>query len=67
MNDLAQPEIKYELPNQEGEWILVGSYVSELDYLMARFYHPERKVFLTYNLGLFEKLINQIKINRNGI
>lgn len=38
-------------------YVLAGSFISPLGYLMIRFYDEEKKVWMNVNLGPFEDLI----------
>lgn len=38
-------------------YVLAGSFISELGYLMIRFYDEEKKVWMNVNVGSFEDLI----------
>lgn len=38
-------------------YVLAGSFISELGYLMIRFYDEEKKVWMNVSLGPFEDLL----------
>lgn len=50
-------KIYYTIADHEGVWLLDSTYISELGFLMAKFYQEEKKLFMTVNLGLFDELI----------
>jgi hypothetical protein len=39
------------------KYVLSGSFISQLGYLMVRFYDEEKKVWMNVNLGPFEDLL----------
>lgn len=66
-------KLTYTIDGYEGVWTLDSSSVSELGFLMAKFYHEERGVWMSVNMGKFNDLIvagtkaNKLTITSNGI
>jgi hypothetical protein len=50
-------KLTYTIDGYEGIWTLDKTYISDLGYLMASFYHEERGVFMNVNMGAFNDLI----------
>ena len=48
-------------------YVLAGSFISELGYLMIRFYDEEKKVWMNVNLGSFEELILKKQNKRSAL
>ena len=49
----------YTIDGYEGIWSLDKTYISDLGYLMAKFYHEERGVWMNVNMGHFNDVIVQ--------
>jgi len=52
-------KLTYTIDGYEGIWELDRTYISDLGYLMASFYHQERGVFMNVNMGHFNDVIVQ--------
>jgi len=50
-------KLTYTIDGYEGVWTLDRTYISELGYLMASFYHEERGVYMNVNMGHFNDVI----------
>ena len=48
-------------------YVLAGSFISDLGYLMIRFYDEEKKVWMNVNLGSFEDLILKKQNKRSAL
>lgn len=55
--------IKYEIEGHPGEWIIENSWVSDLGWIMIRFYHLEYKVFMNINT---KTTLEQALKSKNG-
>lgn len=47
----------YTIDGYDGVWTLDRTYISDLGYLMAKFYHEERGVWMNVNMGHFDDVI----------
>jgi len=66
-------KLTYTIDGYEGIWSLDSTHVSELGFLMAKFYHEERGVWMSVNMGHFNDVIlegtnrSRLTIKRDGI
>lgn len=54
---------KYEIEGHPGTWVIDNSWVSDLGYIMIKFYHLENKVFMNVNT---RTTLEQALKNTNG-
>jgi len=40
---------KYEIQGHEGQWVIENSWVSDLGYIMIRFYNLDKKTWMNVN------------------
>lgn len=52
-----EKRLTYTIDTYEGIWTLDKTYISDLGYLMAKFYQEDRGVWMNVNLGDFDSLI----------
>lgn len=52
-------KLTYTIDGYEGIWTLDRTYISDLGYLMASFYHEDRGVWMNVNMGHFNDVIVQ--------
>ena len=48
-------------------YVLAGSFISELGYLMIRFYDEDKKVWMNVSIGLFEDLLLKKQTPKNPL
>ena len=46
--------------------IIEQIYITELQYLMVKVYFPDRKIWISYNMGKFYDVLPLEKIKANG-
>jgi len=61
-----EEKIKYTIADYPGEWIIDHSYVTDLGYLMVKFYNLDNKIFLNINLGSIKNIIGYSKAEENN-
>jgi len=44
-----QSKTKYEIQGHEGQWIIENSWISDLGYIMIRFYNLDKKTWMNVN------------------
>jgi len=49
--------IPFDVETQYGHGILEQIYLTELGYVMARIYYPEKSVWINYNLSDIQELV----------
>ena len=42
---------KYTIHGHEGLWVIDGSWISDLGYVMVKFYNLDKKVWMNVNTG----------------
>jgi hypothetical protein len=47
-------ETYYTIENHEGRWIHKSTAISELGFIMVKFYNVDKKVFMNVNMGTLE-------------
>jgi hypothetical protein len=47
-------ETYYTIEGHEGRWIHKSTSISELGFIMAKFYNVDKKVFMNINMGTLE-------------
>ena len=47
-------EIYYTIEGHEGRWIHKSTTISELGFIMVKFYNVDKKVFMNVNMGTLE-------------
>jgi len=48
-------------------YVLAGSFISDLGYLMIRFYDEEKRVWMNVNIGSFEELLLKKPNSTSGL
>ena len=44
----------YSIEGHEGQWTVDSTTISELGYIMVKFYNEDKKVFMNINMGTLE-------------
>jgi len=44
----------YSIEGHEGRWTVDSTTISELGYIMVKFYNEDKKVFMNINMGTLE-------------
>jgi hypothetical protein len=44
----------YTIENHEGRWLHDSTWISELGFVMVKFYNEDKKVFMSVNMGTLE-------------
>lgn len=47
----------YTIDGHEGKWIHKQTWISELGYVMAKFYNVDKKTYMNINLGTLEEAL----------
>lgn len=47
-------ETYYTIENHEGRWIHKSTTISELGFILVKFYNVDKKVFMNVNMGTLE-------------
>lgn len=47
-------ETYYTIEGHEGKWVHKSTSISDLGYIMVKFFNVDKKVYLNMNMGLLE-------------
>ena len=57
-------ETYYTIEGHEGRWSVSETNISELGYILVKFYNEDKKVFMNINMGLLEDALRLPWSNR---